>query len=216
MIVQGTPEWFAQRRGRITASRAAACLGLSPYQSPREAWRQIMGRDPKQSPNEHMRRGLVWEETTRRRYEGCIRQMGMLLPWESVQPGGFWVHPVYDWLAASPDGLIGEAGACELKNPMKLATKCPIHYRMQCWIQMACTGRAWIDFFSWPPCNASHYWERIVRPSETALASLVARLGAWHKEYVQGDKEPPDGRSRAGREAACEAAEAAVKWGFEL
>ena len=215
MIAQGSPEWFAARRGRITASRAASCLGLG-YDSQREAWRQIMGRSPLQQPNEHMRRGLAWEETTRRRYASCLVGMGLLLPWETVQAGGFWVHPEFDWLAASPDGLVGADGACELKNPMRLATNCQIHYRIQCWIQMACTGRQWVDFFSWPPCNANHYWERIARPPADALASLVARLGLWHAEHVLGDKEPADGRSRSGRMAQIEAAEQAVKWGLHM
>ena len=79
MIVQGTEAWFAARRGRITASRAASCLGLG-YDSPAEAWRQITGRSPKQDPNEHMRRGLAWEETTRRRYEAMARSLGVLMP----------------------------------------------------------------------------------------------------------------------------------------
>ena len=211
-IVQGTPEWFAERRGRITASRAAACLGLG-YDSAREAWRQITGRSPKQQPNEHMRRGLVWEETTRRRYEACMIGMGQLMPWERVEPGGFWVHPQHQWLAASPDGIVGTAGLVELKNPMSLATSCKIYYRIQCIVQMACTGRQWCDFFSWPPCIISHYWERIARPSESALESLISMLGAWHEEFVVGDKEPPDGRSESARARVREVAEQAVKWG---
>lgn len=212
-IAQGTSAWFEARRGKITASRAAACLGLG-FDSPAEAWRQITGRSPLQAPNEAMRRGLAWEETSRRRYEKMARSSGSLLPWETVQPGGFWVHPNFPWLAASPDGLVGQAGLLELKNPWKLATEVAIPYRIQCIIQMACTGRAWCDFFSWPPGNANHYWERISRPSETALASFLARLGAWHEKHIIGDRCPPDGRSNAGRAQARASIEQCVKWGL--
>ena len=144
------------------------------------------------------------------------RSMGLLLPWETVQPGGFFVNPDHPWLAASPDGLVGADGLCELKNPARLATETKIYYRIQCLVQLACTGRAWCDFFSWPPCNENHYWERIARPSEKALASLVARLGAWHEEFIVGDRCPADGRSAEARAKAREAAEQAVKWGFNL
>lgn len=218
MIQQGTEAWFSARRGKITASIAASCLGLNPYTSGAEAWRQIKGISPKQQPNEHMRRGLAWEETTRRRYQACLLALGVPLGdvvlspgMQIVQLGGFWVHPQHPWLAASPDGLIGQDGLVELKNPCKVPASVPIQYRIQCLVQLACTGRQWCDFFSWPPCSPTHYWERIVRPPETALAALIRRLERWYRLYVVGNVQPP--RKNASKQA--KVAEEALAWGFD-
>ena len=40
-IQQRSPEWFAQRKGKITGSIAGAILGLNPYMTPNAAMRRI-------------------------------------------------------------------------------------------------------------------------------------------------------------------------------
>ena len=42
MCEQRTPEWFAQRRGRITASNVGALLGMNPYRTKTEAIRAMI------------------------------------------------------------------------------------------------------------------------------------------------------------------------------
>ena len=59
---------------------------------------------------------------------------------------------------ASPDGLVGEDGLVEIKCPNTsthiatlMADKAPSGYMAQMQWQMACTGRAWVDFVSFDP-----------------------------------------------------------------
>ena len=39
---QRTPEWFEQRKGRITGSRVGAILGMSPWQKPADVLRAMV------------------------------------------------------------------------------------------------------------------------------------------------------------------------------
>jgi hypothetical protein len=71
---------------------------------------------------------------------------------------GFVGHPAIEMAGASPDGLVGDDGLCEIKCPTPathLATLrgSPIadKYVKQMQFQMACTGRAWCDFVSYDP-----------------------------------------------------------------
>ncbi|MHB0764695.1 ERF family protein [Stutzerimonas sp. NM35] len=65
---------------------------------------------------------------------------------------GLHVHADHDWLAASPDGLVGHDGLIEVKCPFR-ATYTSIaevpHYAAQIQLQLACTMRDWCDFVIW-------------------------------------------------------------------
>ena len=43
MLVQNTDAWHAARKYKLTASRFAAAVGLSPYTPPRDLWAKYMG-----------------------------------------------------------------------------------------------------------------------------------------------------------------------------
>ncbi len=136
---QRSPEWYAARKGRITASTAAACIGQSPWDGPLAAFNTITGRSEK-PVNVHMQRGIDHEQDALLAYE-C--DTGNL-----VTPTGLWVHPKFDWLAASPDGLVGADGQVETKCPEFLAHDwVPPQYLVQVAVALACTERAWCDFY---------------------------------------------------------------------
>jgi len=68
---------------------------------------------------------------------------------------GFVKHPTLEWFGASPDGLVGDDGLVEIKNPnsathlaYRKAGQAPAKYRYQMMAQIACTGRKWCDFVS--------------------------------------------------------------------
>ena len=143
------------RSPRALPPRASA----SPRTRPRgAAWRQITGRE-KVSVNAHMQRGLDWEETARNAY---ARLLGV-----RMQPGGFWTHPEFAWLGASPDGLCGynrtiidsiKASGLECKIPMKLPTAVPLAHRIQCLIQIAVCDLAWVDYFAFSITDQRRFW----------------------------------------------------------
>ena len=179
--LQRTPEWFARRQGKITASIAAACLGLDPYVSARKAWRTILGTEPDRDSH-HKSWGREFEGEALSAYE---IETGNL-----VRPVGFIVHPQHPWLGASPDGLILSDGMVEIKCPMQLPKSVPIQHRIQILVQLACTGRKWCDYFAW---NNKWYTERVY---PQGLGGLIRRLERFYLGYVLPKVEPPRKKPR--------------------
>lgn len=176
---QRTQEWHDARKGRITASLAAACLHLDPYVSAKAAWRQIVFGE-KQDPNRHMQWGIQFEGSARCDFEN---ETGLL-----VTETGFWVHPDLPWLGCSPDGLIGKDALCEIKCPTEAEPKCglvPINHRIQMLIQLACTGRQVCYYYRWGMNNVC--WMRQVR--RAGIPGLIVRLKRFYDQFIAG----PDG-----------------------
>lgn len=173
---QLTEEWFAAHRGRITASNAAACLGLCEYTSRQKAYRIAMGTEPHRD-NPAMAWGRQHEAQARHAYES--------LTGDFVTPTGFWVHPLADWLGASPDGLVGAEGLLELKCPGVLPTKMPVHHLIQCQVQMMCTRRRWCDYLAWHPEGTF-----LARVEARGHKGLLNRLNWFYCNYVDRAVEP--------------------------
>jgi len=168
MSVQGTPEWLAERAGKVTASMISAVLmkpetaGYRDYQAQLVA--EILTGKPQGSDftNAHMAFGSEMEPLARSAYEA---ETGF-----SVDEVGFCQHPTIERSGASPDGLMGKNGLVEIKCP-KVATHLsyliagvvPATYRNQMMWQMACTGREWCDFVSFRPNLPEHLQLFIVR-----------------------------------------------------
>ena len=145
---QGSPEWLAQRAGKITGSRVAAALGVDKYKTRddlmREMVREHFNAEREFTGNEATEHGNRHEDDAIDIYE-----------WQTgnrIQYTGQHIHPDYDWLAASPDGLVGADGLIEVKCPFRAtyttAEEVP-HYIEQMQLQMAVTGRKWCDFVIW-------------------------------------------------------------------
>ena len=175
---QGTPDWYAARAGKITASLAAACLGLDPHKSARAAWREIAGS--KVRDNKHMAWGREFESEARRSYEA---ESGAF-----VVETGFIVHPELPWLGASPDGLIGTDGLVEIKCPSVLPGSIPVPHQIQMQVQLACTGREWCDYFVY--VRPTHFVERL-RRNLTGEAELLEALREFYESFVKTGECPP-------------------------
>jgi putative phage-type endonuclease len=175
---QRTADWLEIRRNKITASVAAACLGLDPYCSRRMAWKKIVSIEDGYQ-NRHMRWGVQFEAAARLDYEAISGNL--------VETTGFWIHPTCDWLGASPDGLIGKDGLAEIKCPTVPPEKVPIHHRIQMLIQLACTERQFCDYFSWG-ANGKQFLARVHR---AGIPGLIVRLEKFYREFVLTGVEPP-------------------------
>lgn len=155
---QGTPEWFAERLGKVTASRVSDVLAKiktgeaasrANYRAELVAQR-LTGYMEEGFTNAAMQHGNEYEKFARAQYE--IKKDVM------VDEIGFVSHPVIEWAGASPDGLIGDDGLIEIKCPNTathidylLSGKAPSKYIPQMVWQLACTGRQWCDFVSFDP-----------------------------------------------------------------
>jgi len=168
MSVQGTPEWLAERAGRVTASMISNVLmkpetaGYRDYQAQLVA--EILTGKPQGSDytNAAMQFGTETEPLARSAYEV---HTGM-----TVTEVGLCQHPTISRSGASPDGLVGEFGLIEIKCP-KVATHLsyliadvvPAGYKNQMMWQMACTGRQWCDFVSFRPDLPEHLQMFLIR-----------------------------------------------------
>jgi putative phage-type endonuclease len=184
-VRQGTPEWLAARKGKITASLAAACLGLDPHKGPLAAFNEITGKKS-QPDNANMRYGREFEAEAISQYEA---ETGTL-----VKPGGFWVHPELTWLGASPDGLVGAWYVLEAKCPQTLPDAVPAHHEIQCRVQLAVTRRSYCHYFAY--CRPEFALFTVEREPWTER-DLLDALEAFYHTYVLTDTPPPRRRKKA-------------------
>lgn len=183
MTEQGTPEWHAQRLGRVTASNVGAILGLSPYQTRADVLRAMvrasLGAEPEFTGNVATQHGSFHEEGARIEFE---METGL-----TVEKCGFFEYE--DWLGASPDGLIGLDGLWECKSPygirkdenpkFKTLDELP-HYYAQIQVQLYCTNRTHCRFFQWTP-NGNE--TEVVYISPQWLNANLPILRQFHAEY---------------------------------
>lgn len=157
-IIQGSPEWFAQRLGKVTASRLCDVLakvksgeaaGRANYRAELVAER-LTGKAVEGFTSPAMKWGTDCEPLARAAYEA---EYGLL-----VTETGMVTHPRIAMSGASPDGLVSVDGLLEIKCPETkahidtiLSGEAPAKYMPQMQWQMACTGRAWCDFASFDP-----------------------------------------------------------------
>lgn len=194
MIAQGSPEWFAQRAGKVTASRVADVIAKTKtgwgasranYAAQLVAER-LTGNVEPTFTNAAMQWGTDKEPEAREAYEFhagvFVDQVGMI------------DHPKIAMTGASPDGLVGDAGLVEIKCPNTathietlLSGKVPAKYVTQMAWQMACTGRAWCDFVSFDPRMPEHmrlFVQRVDR-DDTLIATLEAEVSAFLTEVSE-------------------------------
>lgn len=186
-IEQRSPEWFAQRKNRLTGSLAGAALGMSPNMKP-DACMRLM-----------VRNALGAERETTDFVEdsimghGKFHESGAIVEYEmetgnTVESCGFF--PFEDWSGASPDGLIGEDALLECKVPWgKRKDENPIfktlreqpHYYAQVQIELLATGRKWAHFWQWTPYGS--LLER-VSVDQSWLDDNLPRLRQFHARFL--------------------------------
>ncbi len=186
MDEQRTPEWFAERLGKVTASKvgdvmmAKTTAGYQNYRA-QLICERLTGEATETFVSAAMQHGTDTEPQARAFYE---LESGV-----TVQEVGFVAHPTIEMTGASPDGLVGDDGLVEIKCPqpathIKTLTGAAIdkRYLLQMHWQMICTGRDWCDFVSFCPAlpaDMQMHIERVPRDdklSEEITAAVVGFL----------------------------------------
>lgn len=141
-LIPGTTAWSR----RITASKVAAILGLSPYDSPLSCWHKMKGNVPLEQETEDHRRGHYAEPA-------------ILAWWHDQHPeifaGSVTLQPQYEspelpWAAATPDA-VASAGETDVLVEIKTARnldewgepgtdEVPAYYFVQAQFQMHLSG----------------------------------------------------------------------------
>lgn len=171
MNIQGSPEWFAERLGHATASRAADMLAKTKtgYGASRDdylwelAIERITGKPVEGFTSKDMERGIELEPAARMAFEAAT---GLLM--EEV---GFIKHPTILMCGASPDGICGREGM-EAKCPRakahgySLLNGHPPKYDAQMQFQMWCADLEAVWYVSYcedfPP-ELRLFYERVTR-----------------------------------------------------
>lgn len=188
-IIQGSPEWFAIRLGKVTASRVSDVVARTktgPAASRANYMGQLIaerltGEVAPTYVSPEMQWGTDQEPHARSAYEFRADA--------TVEQIAFVDHPTIANSGASPDGLIGSDGLLEIKCPNTsthidtlLGRAMPGKYLTQVQWQMACTGRQWCDFVSFDPRMPemmSLFIVRVPRNDE-----LIADLEKQVREFI--------------------------------
>jgi putative phage-type endonuclease len=158
VIEQGSADWFAERLGKVTASRVADVIARTKtgwgasranYMAQLVAER-LSGNLAPTFTSAEMQWGTDNEPTARKMYEFMTNS--------DVDPAPFVLHRSIADCGASPDGFVGADGLVEIKCPNTathietlLSGVVAGKYITQMMWQMACTGRQWADFVSFDP-----------------------------------------------------------------
>lgn len=208
MIEQGSPEWFAERLGKVTASRVADVIAKTKS-GPSTSRANYMGQliaerltsEVQESySNAAMQWGTDQEPNARAAYEFRTDA--------TVEAAGFVIHPTMTDSGASPDGYVAADGLIEIKCPNTathidtlLGRSVPSKYITQIQWQLGCTGRKWCDFVSFDPRmpeSMSLFIARVQRDDK-----LIADLEAQVREFLSElDKKVSELRAQYARQIA--------------
>lgn len=175
-VEQGTAQWLAARRGRITATGFGPAAGLAEHGTPREHLRTAVWGSA-ESTNEAMLWGKTHEDVALRRY---VELSGMVPAGARVTTHGIWVSRKLPCVGVSPDAVVhdpgtGERWLVEIKCPFKFRNatpggedpdadrwperelpngwrgRIPTTYLMQMFVQMLQLGCSRCHFVVWTP-----------------------------------------------------------------
>lgn len=190
MMEQRSPEWFAARAGKVTASKIIDVMAKSKSTGKPLASRdnyaaqllceRLTGQVAESFYNAAMQWGTDTEPRARAAYE--------FLHSVTVIEEGFVDHPTLAMSGASPDGLVGEDGLVEIKCPNTATHFATLEgaaidrkYLLQMQWQMACCERSWCDFASYDPRVplAMQLHVRRVERDDELIAEIEAEVTAF-------------------------------------
>jgi putative phage-type endonuclease len=146
---QRSPEWFEARKRLLTASDAAAILGIKPFQGFKGCPRK---ETMKKKLDSHPIESMALEHGVANEPEALSLAMEAL--GETANEFGLIVHPEYPWLAASPDGVTSKGHALEIKCPLRRTInpgEVPHHYMPQVQVQLECLDLPYCLFIEYKP-----------------------------------------------------------------
>jgi putative phage-type endonuclease len=194
-------EWLAHRRTGLGGSDAAACMGMDPYKTPLQLYREKRGEvpEPDLSQNEAVQSGILLEPFIRERYEARtgrkVHRVNQMLR-----------DPEYPFMLANLDGrIVGEKGLFEAKtagfwaaqksedwgdttdeNPSDLA---PAKYAWQCLHYMRVGGYDYADLAAFIAGQFLKIY-RIQRDDALIARLIEAEADMWRR-IQEGDAPPP-------------------------
>ncbi len=185
-LEQGTPEWFEVRAGIVTASRAKDLMAEGQGKTRLAYMYQLIGEVMTGEPvqvfkgNEHTERGHQMEPIARQLY--CERIKSNV-----IETGFIRNHDELGGAGYSPDGLVGDVGAVEIKSRLPhiqaelLDTgKIPRDALLQMQFGMWVANLQWCDYVSYWP-GMPLFVQRIEADPDTQ-AKIKTKLTDFYSE----------------------------------
>ena len=207
-MIQGSPEWFAARLGKVTASRVSDVMARTKtgYSASRANYMaQLITERLTGVPAEtYTNAAMQWGQEN----EALARSAYAFHHDADIVEVGFCEHPAIPMAGASPDGLVAPDGSVEIKCPntaTHLATLLgePIEgkYLAQMQFQMICADRKWCDFVSFDPRlpEPMRLHVQRVKRDDVFIAAMENEVRAFLEEL---DRKLDALRSKYLREAA--------------
>lgn len=195
-IIQGTDEWLAERLGRFTGSEFHVFLGNSKTKE-EKLWEKVAEHmfgdsDREEYSSYPMERGHVMEIEARNLYQVVtdteVSEVGIVIA------DGDWQN----YVACSPDGIVGDEGIIEIKSPLaknflgwtekdekygRTVEYIKPEYKTQIQFNLLVTGRKWCDFVYYHPRGGIAI-KRVERDEE-----YIAKITDTINECIQFIKE---------------------------
>jgi len=184
-IIQGSPEWFNMRVGKVTASHAQAIgnngKGLDTYLL--EVVSEMFSSAQKdQYSNEHTERGNELEPLARSMYE--------LQKNVEVEEIGFAEYN--DFVGCSPDGLVGDDGMIEIKCPddktyfnLLMNENIDSSYIWQCQMNLLILEKKWCDLIFYNPNFEKSMKIFRLKPDKEMFSRLKEGFAKAEKEIIR-------------------------------
>lgn len=186
-LIQGTPEWFAFRKGKITASMMPTIMGENPYETPLQLFDRILMNEDKEE-TAAMSRGKRLEPLARDWWQ---KVYGFKLETPVVQ------HDKYDWLIASLDGYNEKGSPCKLVE-IKCGEKdyayteetdeIPHHHIAQLQFQLMITGLESIYYMAF---NGEDGLVYPVKADPKYQEKILEAAKDFHKRLINFDPPEP-------------------------
>ena len=183
-VEPGSVEWLKT----ASASKVAAMLGLSPWESPFSLWHRMAGNITADPATDVQTRGHYLEPALRQWFADQH-------PDRTIRPGLSFAHADRPWQTAAPDGLIVKdrrvTGLLECKTALldwewgePGTDEVPPYYRVQALWQMDCTGIPVVAF-----AVLTSHWEfrqYIVRYDPAEADQIRSRVVEFMASLAEG------------------------------
>ena len=176
---QGSKLWHKARTGKITGSRIAVMLCLSPFKTRknlmRDMVRQHHGLHAEFKGNIATQWGTVHESQACSEYEGVSGNI--------VKHEGIVKHPTVPFITYSPDGWFDDS-LIEIKCPFnqKMPDEVPRYYWVQVQLGMEVMDKSECVFIYWTP---DHIKTFIVKRDKEWFSEVLPEIELFHKEYLE-------------------------------
>lgn len=189
----GSPDWLKL----VTASKASAVLGLSPWESPRSLWHRMRGELPRDEGNTSTRRGQYLES-------------GILAWWEDQHPEVihhtvieqyYATRPDMPWAAATLDAVADDLHGNTIVVEVKTAARgdewgqpgtdeIPAYYAAQVLFQLGMVPEAAFANVAVLLGPGLEFREYVIQRDQELIDDILKRCHEFHLSL--DSDEPPD------------------------